>query len=111
MRAGVFPVLLLAGCVSGGRRGEPPRWNPEDARRRLEQAESAAQKDPSQLARAGWLRYLIASDPDGAVRELEPAARAGNPAQRALALTGLGEIAEDRTDSLAATRPLRAERA
>jgi hypothetical protein len=104
MRTGVFAVLLLAGCASGARRGEPPRWNPDDARRRLEQTEAAAQKDSSRLARAGWLRYLIASDPSGALRELEPAARSGTPAHRALALAALGEIAEDRTDSLAATR-------
>jgi hypothetical protein len=105
MRTGVFAVLLLAGgCASGARRGEPPRWSPDDARRRLEQAETAAQKDSSRLARAGWLRYLTASDASGALRELELAARSGTPAQRALALAGLGEIAEDRTDSLGATR-------
>src|SRR5205823_3156407 len=54
--------------------------------------------------RAGWLRYLTASDASGALRELEPASRTGTPAQRALALAGLGEIAEDRIDSLTATR-------
>ena len=104
MRTEVFAVLLVAGCASGARRAEPPRWNPDDARRRLEEAETAAQKDPSQLARAGWLRYLTASDASGALRELEPASRTGTPAQRALALAGLGEIAEDRIDSLTATR-------
>ncbi|HYY53420.1 MAG TPA: hypothetical protein VE755_11135, partial [Myxococcales bacterium] len=104
MRTGVFAVLLLAGCVAGARRGEAPRWNPDEARRRLEQAESSARTDASQLARAGWLRYLIASDAKGALRELEPAAQSGGPAQRSLALAGLGEIAEDRTDSFAATR-------
>jgi len=90
MRRGVLAVLLLAGCVSGVRRGEPARWSPDDARRRLEAAESAAQKDASRLARAGWLRYLTASDASGALRELEPAARSGTPAHRALAFAGLG---------------------
>ena len=93
MRTEVFAVLLVAGCASGARRAEPPRWNPDDARRRLEEAETAAQKDPSQLARAGWLRYLTASDASGALRELEPASRTGTPAQRALALAGLGAYA------------------
>jgi hypothetical protein len=100
----ILAALLAAGCVSGGRRAERAQWTPEDANRKLQQAESAAQKDPSQLARAGWLRYLIASDPKGALSALQSAARSGTPAQRALALAGLGEIAEDRTDSLAATQ-------
>jgi cellulose synthase operon protein C len=99
----VFAVLLLAGCATGGR-GKGPGAKPEDALRKLEQVEAAARKDPSQLARAGWLRYLIASDPRGASVALDRASREGEPAQRALALSGLAEIAEDRTDSLAATR-------
>src|SRR5882724_1484581 len=49
-------------------------------------------------------RYLIASDPRGASLKLSGAAQAGPPAQRALALAGLGEIAEDRTDSMTAAR-------
>jgi len=52
----------------------------------------------------GWLRYLIASDPRGASLKLSAAAQAGPPAERALALAGLGEIAEDRTDSTTAAR-------
>src|SRR5919204_376149 len=72
MRRGILAALLIAGCASGGRRREPARWTPEDARQRLLQAESAARS-------------------------------AAGP-ERALALAGLGEIAEDRTDSVAATR-------
>ena len=100
----VFAALLLAGCAMGGRRAAEPGGKPEDALRKLEEVEAAARKDPSQLARAGWLRYLIASDPRGASAALEAGSRQGSPAQRALALSGLAEIAEDRTDSLAATR-------
>jgi tetratricopeptide (TPR) repeat protein len=104
MRQRVFAALLLAGCTLGSRRDAVPRFSPEDAARKLQQVEAAAQSDPSLLARAGWLRYLIASDPKGAVLKLEAAARSGMPADRALALAGLGEIAEDRTDSSAAAR-------
>jgi cellulose synthase operon protein C len=104
MRQRLFAALLLAGCTLGSRRDAVVRFNPEDAGRRLEQVETAARRDPSLLARAGWLRYLVASDPKGAVLELEAAARSGIPADRALALAGLGEIAEDRTDSSAAAR-------
>ena len=104
MRQRVFAALFLAGCTLGSRRDAVPRFNPEDAARKLQQIQAAAQSDPSLLARAGWLRYLIASDPKGAVPKLEAAARSGTPADRALALAGLGEIAEDRTDSSAAAR-------
>lgn len=97
-------VLLLAGCAGRGPRDLVPAVTPEDARRKLEEAEAGARNDPSRLARAGWLRYLIGSDPRGAAQQLEAASRAGSPGQRALALAGLGEIAEDRTDSTAATR-------
>jgi hypothetical protein len=103
MRKRVFAALLLAGCA-GSRRETVGRVSPEDAARRLEQAEAAAQADPSLLARAGWLRYLVASDPKGALPKLEAAARSGRPPERALALAGLGEIAEDRTDSDSAAR-------
>jgi tetratricopeptide (TPR) repeat protein len=96
----VFAALLLAGCA--GSRRAPPGTTPEDARHRLSEAEARAEKDPSQLARAGWLRYLIASDPKGASAALERASGSGGPAERALALAGLGEIAEDRTDSASA---------
>lgn len=104
MRLRIPAVLLLLGCALGGRRDVAPGVTPEDAQRRLEAAEARADKDPAQLARAGWLRYLVASDPRGASRMLEAASRAGAPGERALALAGLGEIAEDRTDSGAAAR-------
>ena len=75
MRQRVFAALFLAGCTLGSRRDAVPRFNPEDATRKLQQIQAAAQSDPSLLARAGWLRYLIASDPKGAVPKLEAAAR------------------------------------
>ncbi|HET7786318.1 MAG TPA: DUF3857 domain-containing protein [Myxococcales bacterium] len=100
----LFALLLLAGCAIGRRPAAASSPRPEDALRKLEQVESAARSDPAKLARAGWLRYLIASDPRGASAMLTTASRQGEPAQRALALCGLAEIAEDRTDSLEATR-------
>lgn len=92
-------ALCLAGCVLGSRREAKPLSGPDEAQRRLDQAEAAARKDPALLARAGWLRYLITSDARGAQVELAEAAKTGPASQRALALAGLGEIAEDRTDS------------
>jgi hypothetical protein len=97
-------MVLLFGCALGAHRYAAPHSASEDALQKLDEAESAARRDPALQARAGWLRYLIASDPRGAARWLEPAAAAGAPATRALALAGLGELAEDRTDSLAAVR-------
>ena len=98
----VLVAFLLAGCAHGAHRTAAPRSAADDALARLDAAESAARRDPAQQARAGWLRYLIASDPRGAARWLSAAASTGAPAERALALCGLGELAEDRTDSLAA---------
>src|SRR5205807_6709152 len=87
-------VLLLAGCVVGHRAGA--RGNPDDALHELDVAEIAAQRDPALQARAGWYRYLIASDPAGAERHFQ--ADGASP----LALLGMAEIAEDRTETLAA---------
>jgi tetratricopeptide (TPR) repeat protein len=74
------------------------RRESDDAESKLRRAETAAQGDPSQEARAGWYRYLIASDPRGAERHF--LADGKSP----LALAGLAELAEDRTDTLAAAR-------
>ena len=101
MRKASLCALLLAGCALGNRRDGA---GPGEAMARLDRAESAARRDPSLRARAGWLRYLIASDADGAAALLEQAAAEGPAGQRALALDGLGEIAEDRTDSNEAVR-------
>ena len=103
-RGSALLACLLAGCTLGAHRYAAPRSAGDDALTRLDAAESAAHRDPAQRARAGWLRYLIASDPRGAARWLSEAAIAGAPADRALALCGLGELAEDRTDSLAAAK-------
>src|SRR5882724_13467101 len=98
----VVGVLLLAGCAAGGPASAPRA--PENARNALAAAEAAARTDPALRARAGWLRYLIASDSRGASEELTAAAQSGPAPQRALAYAGLGELAEDRTDSLTAIR-------
>ena len=70
-----------------------------EARRRLDDAERAASADPMAATRAGWLRYLIASDAPAAEERLRAAARDGKDRARALALCGLGEILENRLDS------------
>jgi len=75
-----------------------------EARRRLDDAERAAPADPMAAARAGWLRYLIASDAPGAEERLRAAAREGKDRARGLALCGLGEILENRLDSLPAVQ-------
>ncbi len=101
---GALVAFLLAGCALGSHKYAAPHSIADDALTRLDAAESAAHRDPAQQARAGWLRYLVASDPRGAARWLSDAAIAGAPADRALALCGLGELAEDRTDSLEAAK-------
>ena len=83
-------LILMAGCTAGRRHGSP--GGPQEAARRLAAAEHGA--DPS---RAGWLRYLVASDPAGAEKLL---AASRDP----LALDALGEIREDRLDSEGAAR-------
>jgi hypothetical protein len=103
-KAAVISMLLLAGCKFGSHREAGKRGDPDEALPRLDAAETAAAKDPAQRARAGFLRYLIASDPLGASRNLTLAAQSGNEEQRALALCGLGEIAEDLTDSATAAK-------
>jgi hypothetical protein len=96
-RPAALALAALASCAFGSHRDAGPRGNPDDALARLDQVESAARKDGRQAARAGWYRYLIASDPRGAERWFSQ-----DPS--ALALCGLAEIAEDRTDSLQATK-------
>jgi len=104
MRQVPVAALLLLGCALGSRRDAGSPGSPDQAQALLDHAEAAAKSDPALLARAGWLRYLIASDAKGASLELSAAAKSGSEAQRALALDGLGEIAEDRTDSAEAAQ-------
>jgi hypothetical protein len=98
--------VLAAAAVAACAAHPPsrPRSDADDARARLEAAERAAQGDPSLKARAGWLRYLIASDSAGASKTLTEAAGSSQGHERALALCGLGELAEDRADALAAAK-------
>jgi len=99
------PAALLAvsmfalACGHAGRGAAPPANPEEEARRRLDDAERAAPADPMAAARAGWLRYLVASDAPGAEERLRAAARDGRDRARALALCGLAEILEDRLDT------------
>jgi tetratricopeptide (TPR) repeat protein len=97
-------LLLLFGCKFGSHRDAGKRGNPDEALARLDASDAAAAKDPSLHARAGWLRYLIASDPRGAALHLTPASQQGPAALRALALCGLGELADDLTDPVQAAR-------
>jgi len=103
-RAAVISMLLLASCKFGSHRDAGKRGDPDEAFARMDAAEASAVKDPGQRARAGWLRYLIASDPRGAALNLVSASQAGADPQRALALCGLGDIAEDLTDSVTAAK-------
>ena len=96
IRAALALVASL-GCAFGSHRDAGPHGNPDEALARLDQAETAARKDPRLTARAAWLRYLIASDPRGAAREI---AADGS----ALGLCLKAELAEDATDSLTATK-------
>ena len=104
------PAALLAisalalACGHAGRGAAPPANAEEEAHRRLDEAERAALADPIAAARAGWLRYLVASDAPGAEQRLRAAARDGKDRARALALCGLAEILEDRLDTQPAVR-------
>src|SRR3954471_12148812 len=100
-KAAVLSLLLLLGCKFGSHRDAGKRGDPDEALARLDSAETQAAKDP---LRAGWLRYLIASAPRGATLPLEAPARSSDGPTRALALCALGDIAEDLTDSVTATR-------
>ena len=100
-RGSVLAAALLAACALHGARSSNPA---DDAQQRLAETERAAQRDPSLRARAGWLRYLIASDSASAGKLLSEAANTGAGSERALALCGLGELAEDRADSIGAVK-------
>ena len=76
----------------------------EEAARQLRDAEKAAQADPASAVRAGWLRYLVASEAPQAEQRLRNAAAATSGATRALALSGVAEMLEDRLDTEAAVR-------
>jgi hypothetical protein len=84
-------LLLLLGCTAGARK-QHSAGGPQEAARRLAEAERKGEP-----VRAGWLRYLVASDPAGAEKLL-----AGT--REPLGLAALGEIREDRLDSVGAAR-------
>ncbi len=85
-------LVLLVGCTAGLSKQRQNPGGPEEAAKRLAAAERSG--DP---ARAGWLRYLVASDPLGAEKLV-------SDSREPLALDALGEIREDRLDTLGAAR-------
>ncbi len=113
VRSATLAALLCAACTAGHRdkRAEDPA---AEGNRRLAAAERAvaATGSAGAMAHAGWLRYLVASDLPGAQQLFEQAlvvtARAAQRTSvaddRALALAGLAEVAEDRLDTLGAAR-------
>ena len=90
MRKCSAALLVVAACAAA--REQPRTIEPGEAQQRLVKAEQAG--DP---ARAGFLRYLIASDEAGARKLLEQS-------QEPLALCGLAELAENRLDTLQAAQ-------
>ena len=129
MRSLSVALLLLLGCTAGPARKTQRPGGPQEALRRLAEAERAVGERPADVqarARAGWLRYLVKSDPDGALallagagsRDGAPSVRAGtgaapgaaaaNPAGAlpgdAASLCAIGEIREDRLDTLGAAQ-------
>jgi cellulose synthase operon protein C len=105
-RPAALPAIcaLAFACGHAARPPATPSSAAAEARRRLDEAERAASADPLAAARAGWLRYLVASDAPGAEARLRTAARDGKERARALALCGQAEILEDRLESEPAVR-------
>src|SRR5438105_6727137 len=104
--AGALACALVLGACSLARQ-ESAKDAAAAGGRRLASAERAAQAgdDAAALARAGWLRYLVASDAPGALERFQRALAAGqDPEGHALALAGLAEIHEDRLETLVAAR-------
>ena len=102
--ASLISCALAFACSHTSRSPAPPSDPAAEARRRLDDAERAASADPMAAARSGWLRYLVASDAAGAEERLRGAARDGKDRARALALSGMAEILEDRLESQAAVQ-------
>lgn len=54
-------LVLVVGCTAGSPARRSP-GGPQEAARRLAAAEKEAARSPAAQSRAGWLRYLVASD-------------------------------------------------
>src|SRR4051812_27521502 len=105
VRAAAIALSVLAACSASQReRAADPA---AEGARRLSAAERAARSsDAEAQARAGWLRYLVGSDPAGAATLADAALSATAAAKpdsreaevRALALALRGELLDDRLD-------------
>ncbi len=109
MKTHMMLIICALGLACGTARA--PRKGPpvEGVEQRLAEARrraAAAPDDAQAQARAGWLEYLLASNPEAARLRFETvlAAAAAAPESRALALAGRAEILEDRLQMLAAAR-------
>ena len=109
-RSALAVLTALAGCSAAA---PGSRATASDTpQERLLRARRLADQGPADAilqARAGWLEHLISSSPEAARLRFEralanPAAAPGSAeaSARALALAGLGELAEDRLDIRAA---------
>lgn len=102
-RSGMAAAISLAlACGGAPARPPPPAAEQDLPAQRLAQARAradAAPGDAALQARAGWLDYLIGSDPAAALARFARAQAAGAPGEALqLALAGRGEILEDRLD-------------
>ena len=110
-RAAIWLLVLSACSASHRQRAADPA---AEGSRRLKAAERDAQSgsDPEAQVRAGWLRYLVGSDPLGAGKLADAALAATASAKpdsreaevRALALALRGELLDDRLDTLGASK-------
>jgi tetratricopeptide (TPR) repeat protein len=99
----VAAAFCAIGCARTSRPdGSAAASGATDPRERLRRADAAASSGPMQAARAGLLHYLISSDVAAAEPLLRKAAAEGQGESAALALCGLGDILEDRLDTLEA---------
>jgi len=101
VRSAALGSLLLLSALSCARSGVRRDFKPgpEEQARRLAEAEKKGTQ-----AQRGFLRYLMASDAAGAETLFLQAAQSGDAHERALALCGLGELRDDRLDTLGAAQ-------
>ena len=103
-RAAALAALLALACGHTQEVAPEPPTAAQEAARRLREAERMAPSGPAAAARAGWLRYLIAPDATEAEHRLRSAAAVASGPSRAIALSGVAEMLEDRLETPAAAR-------